>query len=97
MTTGTRMTAADALRRLLADVRDVRGHIQQGGGINTLAYLADWERLALDGMAGEASGTCQNSFLGGVHGPAKPIVVNGICETCAAKQDDSEPTEEGQP
>jgi len=53
------VTAADALRRLLADVRDVRGHIQQGGGINTLAYLADWERLALDGLAGEDGHVCK--------------------------------------
>jgi hypothetical protein len=91
------MTAADALRRLLTDVRAVRDRLEHGAGEATAEHCDYLESLALDGLAGEASGTCQNSFLGGVHGPAKPIVVNGICETCAAKQDDSEPTEEGQP
>jgi len=82
------MTAADALRRLLADVesgRTCEGIFRPLYGMDdVLDYL---ERLALDGLAGEATGTCQNSFMGGVHGPANPIVVNGICETCAAKQD----------
>lgn len=90
------MTAADALRRLLADVRAAKEIGFEAFFADTSAALDYLERLALGGLAGEECGTCQNSFLGGVHGPAKPIVVNGICETCVARQDDSEPTEVGQ-
>ena len=89
------MTAADALRRLLADIREARTAYDPERAL-TLNYL---ERLALDGLAGEATVTCLNSFLGGIHGPARPIVVNGLCEACATKQatETNEPTEQGQP
>jgi len=47
---GSAMTAADALRRLLADVREARTAYDPERAL-TLNYI---ERLALDGLAGEA-------------------------------------------
>jgi len=54
------MTAADALRRLLADVRAAR--LREGDlhfSLNWEATLRYLERLALDGLAGEAEHVCK--------------------------------------
>ena len=98
------MTAADALRRLPALAERVRlirrAFDRKDNRYADVCALADEiERLALDGLAGDATVTCLNSFLGGIHGPARPIVVNGLCEACATKQatETNEPTEQGQP
>ncbi len=52
------MTAAEALRRLRKNIEECKARLRRSGvaSLRMLDDLDEWERLALDGLAGEECG-----------------------------------------